>query len=237
MLLNLRFSAFSSPETARTYLPVLMPRLSRYFLKPRRRSLDVNMMANNIRNEIAGIIAETARNNSYESKGFVPQCKLDNIITEKAVRDIAPTLSLQSDLVKVTAILLHITDSDPASCLSALYESGLTDNFLPVVYDESAKKLASGKGDNPRPFNTLLEVHQCQKFVENQWYFHLQTFGNDKGGEHEHLVLDARCILPVVDCGDDVYSGSFGDVYRIKLHHDYIKISPVPVRSPSLSVF
>lgn len=211
----------------------LMPKLSMYLVKILRRSADSNAMATDLRNMMSDVIGETARRNDYEgNKGFVPQCKLDEIITEEVVMDVSPEINQPSNLVKVTAILLYITDSDARASLSGLYGSGLTDGHLPVVYDESAKQLASGEGKNRRVFNTSLEAFQCRRFVESQWHFHVPTLGDDKKEENGNLVLDARSILPILHCGDKRYSGAYGEVHQVKLHHGYLKITPAPVRVP-----
>ncbi|KAK4212294.1 kinase-like domain-containing protein [Rhypophila decipiens] len=185
------------------------------------------------RRDIAHLMRETKQNNRYDDRGFVPPSELRKIITDDLTRGVSRSFRQPAcNVVKVTATLLSIlTNSDKTvkACLCRMLDSGLDDSYLPVTYDPETTQIASGEGRRRRIFITGLEEYQRSRFVENQWHFHLPEFGDiDETGVREQRWLDPSTILPVVYCAPDAHAGAYGQVYQIRMHHEYLKIRPAP---------
>ncbi|KAM7216463.1 Protein kinase-like domain containing protein, partial [Rhypophila decipiens] len=174
-------------------------------------------MAENIRDQLHKCV-EISR---FTKREFIPKCKIADLVTRESVSRATKMDSSFpfEDTSTVIAILVYLNEFKEET-LKNLIKCGLTNDCLPVTLDQETASLiskATGKIITVNP--ELLSYAGCSSFCQNQWLFLAPELGGVK-----HSKYDDNAILPIIEKDPKMYKGSFGKVFKVKVHPAHLDL-------------
>ncbi|KAI9150887.1 Serine/threonine-protein kinase Nek1 [Paramyrothecium foliicola] len=174
--------------------------------------------------------------NAFDARRFVPRNVIDEMITSTNVQE-SLSLTLDDGDGQSKSIIDFITSKariffavmvtimrpkELAIAVKTLYDSRLTDEFLPItqkLVDESCNSNQERQcTDHGRELDALhkepWDLCTLSNFYDRQWEFLAPIF--ERSGQVCHLKPMA--ILPFDYLGNDRKSGSFSNVYEVRIH-------------------
>ncbi|KAI4243535.1 MAG: hypothetical protein LQ352_007006 [Teloschistes flavicans] len=180
---------------------------------------------------LRGTILSLRCESSDPRSPFVPEGSLDKIITTAAIkaalRESGAHLHRESEHIK----LIRQDGKKTFAILVCMYKADLIVNF---IEDEQLQKFGI---DSKLPYSNASDLEKilpkiaAVDFFEKQWDYTVPVFRRRAG----HRRLYERTIFPVLE-SDLLGEGSFGKIYKEKLHGSHITADFVARTSSALTV-
>ncbi len=168
---------------------------------------------------------------------FCPRSQVRTLITPDKLENIADVHHGAFDTsLSVIAILVCVGEEGVQALNGSWLIDGPKDSDLPVRYDDNDGIFATISPGKKRTFKPFSD-DRCEitNFETWQWRFVAPTFRIARK-DLEFIKIDYDCPLPFIWRGSrskdrSDYSGSYGDVDKIKIHRSHLE--PQKVRVPS----
>ncbi|KAI0440349.1 hypothetical protein F4803DRAFT_479592 [Xylaria telfairii] len=172
-------------------------------------------------------IEQAERNSDIDEKCFIPEDQIEELISPDSLAKyfhLSPDIPIEK-IRKVIYILILGTDVN-ANLITSVYESGLTNDYLPVTNEGSQDLLRAQSTDSQKASKTFQAFPKdgrwrpCGLAVEQlQWKVLSPIFGLG-----EHLVLPLNVILPIIKCyPEQDGSKGQGSVREIQVHPTHLR--------------
>ncbi|KAG5760624.1 hypothetical protein H9Q72_011260 [Fusarium xylarioides] len=103
-------------------------------------------------------------------------------------------------------------------------DAGFFDQYLPLTKNTEGLELRSRCPQDQRSI-TLTTSPQNAKTIRDfdlkQWCVHIPSFEMDGDGSYEDFVLESGTIMPWESAGQNIITGGYGYVQKVKIHKDH----------------
>ncbi|KAF4494391.1 serine threonine kinase [Fusarium agapanthi] len=174
-------------------------------------------------------------NGINQQEQFLPICSLRSICNEIAV---LTELSRYFDSEQAKQYTRYVYDqSKPAKKIFSVLalinrieltptfrDAGFLDQDLPLTKNTGGLELRSRCPQDQRSITLARSPQNVKKICDfslKQWCVHIPSFEMDGNGSYEGLVLESGTIMPWESAGQNIITGGYGYVQKIKIHKDH----------------
>lgn len=160
---------------------------------------------------------------ALDGQTFIPAGTIDKLITRSSIKHELDAAGVPASeellryiLSRAKTIFAILACIDRASVITQLFQSGVSDNSLPLELHRKTRTLISRSGENikPSPFQSW-RLYHLNEFIRVQWQFFAPVFTKDRF----HYDLHASCPLPFTSLNRlNTKHGAFSQVLEVELH-------------------
>ncbi|WJG35109.1 kinase-like domain-containing protein [Fusarium oxysporum Fo47] len=103
-------------------------------------------------------------------------------------------------------------------------DAGFFDEDLPLTKNTENLELRSRRPEDQRSIpltRSLQNVKMIRDFNVKQWCVHVPSFEKDVTRSYEDFVLESDTIMPWESSGQNIVTGGYGYVQKVKIHKDH----------------
>lgn len=103
-------------------------------------------------------------------------------------------------------------------------DAGFFDEDLPLTMNTEKLELRSRRPEDQRSIpltRSLQNVKMIRDFNVKQWCVHVPSFEKDVTRSYEDFVLESDTIMPWESSGQNIVTGGYGYVQKVKIHKDH----------------
>ncbi|KAF5616181.1 serine threonine kinase [Fusarium sp. NRRL 25303] len=122
---------------------------------------------------------------------------------------------------KIFSILALINRID---LIPTIQDAGFFDQDLPLTKNNEGLELRPRCPQDQRSIllaRSPRNLKTIRDFYLKQWCVNVPSFGMDGDASHEDFVLESDTIMPWESAGQNIVTGGYGYVQKVKIHKDH----------------